>query len=79
MRSKNVIVGQDGNWNTQLNWAGGIKPDCCWWYKEFLIAVLELKNIVGLVGNPVLQAIVDYSKMISQEKVLSIYQLIGYL
>jgi len=75
----NVLIGQDGSWNTQLNWAGGIKPDCCWWHKEFPIAVLELKNVVGLVGNPVLQAIVDYSKAISQEKVLCTYQLIRIL
>ena len=31
--------------------------------------VLELKNTVGLAGNPVFQAIVDYSKITSQEKV----------
>ena len=31
--------------------------------------VLELKNTVGLAGNPVLQAIIDYCKIISQEKV----------
>jgi len=64
-----IAVGQGGSWNTQLNWADSIKPDCCWWHKEFLIMVLELKNTVGLAGNPVLQAIVDYSKIISQEKV----------
>ena len=65
----NVAIGQDGDWGTQLSWADGIKPDCCWWYKEFLIMVLELKNVLGLDGNPVLQAIVDYSKIVSQEKV----------
>ena len=64
-----IAVDQGGSWNTQLKWADGIKPDCCWWHKEFLITVLELKNTVGLAGNPALQAIVDYSKIISQEKV----------
>ena len=64
-----VAVDQGGSWNKQLSWADGIKPDCCWWHKEFLTTVLELKNTVGLAGNPVLQAIVDYSKIISQEKV----------
>ena len=64
-----VAVDQGGSWNTQLNWADGIKPNCCWWHKEFLIMVLELKNTVGLAGDPALQAIVDYSNIISQEKV----------
>ena len=64
-----VAVDQGGSWNKQLSWADGIKPDCCWWHKDFLTMVLELKNTVGLAGNPVLQAIVDYSKIISQEKV----------
>ena len=64
-----IAVDHGGSWKKQLNWADGIKPDCCWWHKEFLIMVLELKNTVGLAGNPVLQAIVDYSKIISQEKV----------
>ena len=65
----NVAVGQDGIWNTQLHWADNIKPNCCWWRKDFLVMVLELKNTVGLAGNPVLQAIIDYCKIISQEKV----------
>ena len=64
-----VAVGQDGDWGTQLNWADGIKPACCWWHEEFLTMVLELKNILGLAGNPTLQAIIDYSKIVSQEKV----------
>ena len=62
-------VGQGGDWDTRLNWADGIKPDCCWWYKEFLTMVLELKNMLGLDGNPMLQAIIDYSKIVSHKKV----------
>ena len=67
--SINTAVGQDGSWNTKLDWAGGIKPGCCWWYNEFIITLLEVKNVVGLAGNPILQAIVDYGKIISQTKV----------
>ena len=67
--SINTAVGRDGSWNTKLDWAGGIKPSCCWWNKEFIITLLELKNVVGLDGNPILQAIFDYGKIISQKKV----------
>jgi len=67
--SINTAVGRDGSWDKELDWADGIKPDCCWWHKEFIITLLELKNVVGLIGNPILQAIVDYGKIISQKKV----------
>ncbi|KAF8956121.1 hypothetical protein BDZ97DRAFT_1672053 [Flammula alnicola] len=66
--SVDAAVGLDGGWNVELNWADDIEPDCCWWHEGFLIMVLELKNVVGLDGNPLLQAIVDYGKIISQEK-----------
>jgi len=65
----NVAISQDASWNTQFDLADGIKPACFWWHKEFLIMVLELKNTVGLVGNPVLPAIVNHSQIISQKKV----------
>ncbi|KAG5649766.1 hypothetical protein H0H81_002108 [Sphagnurus paluster] len=61
-------IGQHGSWNKKIGWAGGIKPSCCWWHEDFLVAVMELKNTVGLDGNPLVQVIVDYSKIISQEK-----------
>lgn len=36
-----------------------IKPDRCDWYREFLIAVHELKNTSGIGGDAHFQAILD--------------------
>ncbi|KIM45609.1 hypothetical protein M413DRAFT_24776 [Hebeloma cylindrosporum] len=66
--SIDVALGEEGSWNTQLNWADGIKPRCGWWHKGFLTTLLELKNTVGLAGNPILQAVIGYGKIISQTK-----------
>ncbi|KAF8335524.1 hypothetical protein F5887DRAFT_989005 [Amanita rubescens] len=56
-------IGQKGEWGLALGWADNIKPDGSWWYDGFLILVLELKNTLGLSGDALLQAIVDYSKI----------------
>ncbi|KAG5649767.1 hypothetical protein H0H81_002109 [Sphagnurus paluster] len=63
-----IAVGQRGEWNAKLEWADAIKPRCAWWHKLFLMIVLELKNIKGLSGNPSLQSLVDYGKIISHMK-----------
>jgi len=62
-------IGEEGKWTLPLGWADGIKPDGSWWYDEFLTLVLELKNTLGLSGDALLQAVVDYSKIVSREKV----------
>ena len=41
----------------------------CTWYGDFLIGVLELKNTLGIHGDAHFQAILDYSKIVSQNKV----------
>lgn len=65
-----VAVGQGGSWlNTWFSCADRIQPNCSWRHEEFLVMTLELKNVIGLAGNPILQAIVDYSKVVSQLKV----------
>lgn len=46
-----------------------IKPDRCDWYREFLIAVHELKNTSGIGGDAHFQAILDYCKIITLNKV----------
>ncbi|KAF8329867.1 hypothetical protein F5887DRAFT_1003612 [Amanita rubescens] len=61
-------IGQKGEWGLALGWADNIKPDGSWWYDGFLILVLELKNTLGLSGDALLQAIVDYSKIVSRQK-----------
>ena len=62
-------IGQKGEWGLTLGWADDIKPDGSWWYDVFLILVMELKNTLGLSGDALLQAIVDYSKIVSRQKV----------
>jgi hypothetical protein len=64
-------TGKKGEWGSTLVWADRIKPDGCWWYGLFLAQVLELKNTLGLSGDALLQAIIDYSKIIGQERVRS--------
>jgi len=29
-------TGKKGEWGSTLVWADRIKPDSCWWYKQFL-------------------------------------------
>ena len=65
----NEAIGENGEWGLTLGWADNIKPDGSWWYNAFLILVLELKNTLGLSGDALYQAIVDYSKIVSREKV----------
>ena len=65
----NEAIGENGEWGRALGWADNIKPDSCWWYYEFLILVLELKNTLGLSGDALLQAAIDYSKIVPREKV----------
>ena len=76
-------IGENGKWNLPLGWADGLKPDCSWWYDEFLTLVLELKNMLGLSGDALLQAIVNYSKIVLQEKVrcpvVATFNLVAYL
>ena len=63
-------IGEPGEWGSTLDWAASkIKPDGCWWHDSFLIMVLELKNTLGLHGHALYQAIVDYSKIVSRDKV----------
>jgi hypothetical protein len=65
----NDAIGENGEWALILDWADDIKPDGSWWYEMFLILVLELKNTLGLSGDALLQAVVDYSKIVSRDRV----------
>ncbi|KAJ3510653.1 hypothetical protein NLJ89_g4547 [Agrocybe chaxingu] len=64
----NIAIGQNGEWGRTLNWADDIQPTSAWWYKEFLTLVLELKNTSGLFGDALLQAVMNYSKVVSRKK-----------
>lgn len=67
----NVAIGRTGDWGRSVNMAplNDIKPDRCWWHDTFLILVLELKNSLGLSGDALFQAVVDYSKIVSRDLV----------
>ena len=62
-------IGEKGEWGYNLSWADNIKPVGSWWYDGFLLLVLELKNTLGLSGDALLQAVFDYSKIVSRDKV----------
>jgi hypothetical protein len=62
-------IGEKGKWGLALGSADNIKPNGSRWYDEFLILVLELKNTLGLSGDALLQAVIDYSKIVSRERV----------
>ena len=59
------LIGEKGKWGYNLSWVDNIKPDGSWWYDSFLFLVLELKNMLGLSWDALLQAVFDYSKIIS--------------
>ena len=64
-----VAIGEKAKWTSTLGWGDSIKPDGSWWYKDFLVLVLELKNTLGLSGDALLKAVMDYSKIVMREKV----------
>jgi hypothetical protein len=66
----NKAIGEAGKWGCHINLAHSrIKPDGCWWHDVFLILVLELKNSLGLSGDALYQAVVDYTKIVSGDEV----------
>ena len=66
----NQAIGQDVNWKSTLDWAGDITPSAMWTFGDFAAIVLELKNSLGISGDAIHQAIIDYAKMVSSKKVL---------
>ena len=71
MKLIDEAIGRKGEWGFALDWADSIKPDAVWWHHLFLVQVLELKNTLGLSGDALLQAIIDYSKIVARQKVRS--------
>ncbi|KDR76199.1 hypothetical protein GALMADRAFT_210854 [Galerina marginata CBS 339.88] len=62
-----AAIAQPGAWGRPVNMApvNDIIPNACWWHDIFLILILELKNSLGLSGDALFQAVVDYIKMVS--------------
>jgi hypothetical protein len=48
---------------------GIIKPRRCDWYRDFLIAIHELKNTLGIHGDAHIKAVLEYSKIVTLNKV----------
>lgn len=64
------LIGEDAEW--QKNFEGGTAvPDAVWGWRQVIWAIMELKNVDGMGGNATLQAVLDYSKLISQSQVRS--------
>ena len=63
------LIGENGDWGYNLSWADNINPNGSWWYDDFLLLVLERKNTLGLSGDALLQAVFDYSKIVSRDRV----------
>ncbi|KAJ2935845.1 hypothetical protein H1R20_g1250, partial [Candolleomyces eurysporus] len=66
------LLGEPGQWETSIPGAK-IKPDAVWWHGDFPCTVLRLKNLSGVGGNPVIQGMVDFSKIISSEKLQAVH------
>jgi hypothetical protein len=66
-------IGGTGEWGIPVNMAplSSIKPERIWWHDIFVMLALELKNSLGLGGDALSQAVVDYCKIVSRDQVIS--------
>ncbi|KAF9546042.1 hypothetical protein CPC08DRAFT_649161 [Agrocybe pediades] len=63
-------------WGENISWADDFKPDakCASTVKDIVIpyTILELKTLLGISGDPVMQGSVGYAKIVSSKKVEAI-------
>lgn len=66
-------IGGTGEWGIPVNMAplSSIKPERIWWHDVFVMLALELKNSLGLGGDALSLAVVDYCKIVSRDQVIS--------
>ncbi|KAL5532635.1 hypothetical protein ACEPAF_4409 [Sanghuangporus sanghuang] len=57
----NALIGEDASWQQYLQ-DKTAKPDAVW--GQIIRAILELKNVDGVGGNPILQATLDYAHIL---------------
>ncbi|KAL5532742.1 hypothetical protein ACEPAF_4516 [Sanghuangporus sanghuang] len=57
----NALIGEDASWQQYLQ-DRTAKPDAVW--GQIIRAILELKNVDGVGGNPILQATLDYAHIL---------------
>ncbi|KDR71453.1 hypothetical protein GALMADRAFT_253758 [Galerina marginata CBS 339.88] len=60
----NAALGGADEWGISIDKApvNDVAPDCYWWYDMFVILVLELKDSLGLSGDALSQAVLDYTR-----------------
>ena len=64
-----AALGSKGQWQTSLS-DKTTRPNGVWLESFFIYLVVEMKNEPGLGGDPFLQGLIVYSKIIAQEEVL---------
>ena len=64
------LLGRDAQWQTSIA-DGKAKPYGIWFEGLFAYLIFEMKNEPGLGGDPFLQALAVYSKIVPQEQVPS--------
>jgi hypothetical protein len=62
------VFGGGAEWMTLIA-EPKITPDVAWWSHGFITCLMELKNNPGLYGDALLQAVIDYAKIVSQTRV----------
>ncbi|KAF4564449.1 hypothetical protein EYR36_002383 [Pleurotus pulmonarius] len=64
------LMGTAGIWATKLEWLNNIEPDAIWWQEQgkFATGILELKNVHGVSGDPFVQSLADYSKIVANSR-----------
>lgn len=69
----NNLMGTAGIWVKKLEWLSNIEPDAIWWQEQdkFATGILELKNVHGVSGDPFVQSLADYSKIVANSRVHS--------
>jgi len=65
-----VLLAGERQWRAPVG-DGSAKPYGVWLEGPFAYLIVEMKNDSGLGGDPFLQGLFTYSKIIAQEKVLS--------
>lgn len=62
------LIGEPGRRWQEVDWVGS-QPAATWWQGEFPIAILELKNAPGIGGDPFVQSLADYCRIVSDPQV----------
>ncbi|KJA26398.1 hypothetical protein HYPSUDRAFT_1065839, partial [Hypholoma sublateritium FD-334 SS-4] len=56
-------------WHKQIAKVTKLRPDVSWFYKNYPIGLLELRNTLGIGGDAMYKTIVDHTKIIAAKEV----------